>query len=473
MVHQTSLAMNLTRLNRNVRSEISFPKKLYCFSLAVEPLMFFVLTDPSQTGSAITLSRLLQILVGIYFVAFIIKKGLILPKPSYEYYKPYTGYIVVGLISSVFGVVFYDSYRLSGGDANTDMSTAAAEILRGPYSRPFIEVIVSVYYFVYFVVVPKYLLKTTVEIKYIIDLVVNIFKYGLAFGIIDVLQFLVTGINFIPRHLVDSSYIELGTRYHGIVGEPRDAFPYLVFGLTMYFLRGALFQQASPTKAVIFSTAFALILTQSASGIIGVGFALCIYIFTDLKINLIRLVKISGVLIIAISIAIIVVLNTDRLFDYLVAAEGLYDVLMAKDELHPLMLAQSSNIFPLWQTFLYLKDFNLFPVFFGSGFGSASFINNNLAGTNVLANPQSNAVRLFFEVGILGVWLYLVSQLILIRRLKIILGTDLAQKFYYLAILLAGICLGHRSTTIFILCGIALSIISNHHAIIQSSLSTK
>jgi hypothetical protein len=473
MEHKTSIDMNSTTLTRSVRSEISFPTKLFCFSLAVEPLMFFVLTDPHQTGSSFTLSRLLQILVGIYFVAFVVKKGLIIPNPSYRFYILYFRFVVVGLFSSVLGAAFYGSYFLNSSGANTDVSTVAAQILRGPYSRPFIEVIISVYYFVYFVVVPRYVLKTTAELKYIIDLIVNIFKFSLAFGILDVVQYLVTGINFIPRHLIDSAYIELGTRYHGIAGEPRDAFPYLVFGLAMCFLRSALFQQASPSKAVIFLTAFALLLTQSASGIIGVGFALCIYILTDLKINFVRLAKMAGILIVTISIAVIAVLNTDRLLDYIVAAEGLYDVLMAKDELHPMMLAQSSNIFPLWQILLYLKDFNLIPVIFGSGFGSASFINNNLGGTMELINPQSNAVRLFFEVGILGFWLYLTSQLLLIRRLKTILRSTCTQKFYYLAILLTGICLGHRSTTIFILCGIALAIISNQHAFIKSPSFSK
>jgi hypothetical protein len=468
MAHKTSLVMNSTKLTLGRRSEISFPTKLFCFSLAVEPLMFFVLTDPNQTGSALTLSRLLQILVGLYFVAFVVKKGLFLPNPSHKFYILYFRYILIGLFSSVLGAVFYDSYSLSSSGANTDVSTAA-RILRGPYSRPFIEVLISVYYFVYFVVVPRYVLKTAVELKYLIDLIVNIFKFSLVFGILDVVQFLVTGVNFIPRHLVDSAYVELGTRYHGIAGEPRDAFPYLVFGLAMYFLRSALFQKASSSKEVIFLTAVALLLTQSASGIIGVGLALCIYIFTDLKMSFVRLAKMSGVLVISISLAVIAVLNTDRMLDYIVAAEGLYDVLMAKDELHPLMLAQSSNLFPLWQIFLYLKDLNLFPVIFGSGFGSASFINNNLGGIYELTNPHSNAVRLFFEVGILGVWFYLASQLLLIRCLKTILGTTHGQKFYYLAISLMGICLGHRSTTIFILCGVALAIISNQHAIIKSS----
>lgn len=467
MAHKTSIVMNSTKPIRGVRSKINFPTKLFCFSLAVEPLMFFVLTDPNQTGSSLTLSRLLQILVGLYLVAFVVQKRLFLPNPLYKFYMLYSSYIVVGLFSSVLGAVFYDSYSLSSSGANMDASTVAAQILRGTYIRPFIEILISVYYFGYFVVAPRYVIKSTVELKYLMDLIVNIFKFSLFFGVLDVLQFLVTGINFIPRHLVDSSYIELGTRYHGIAGEPRDAFPYLLFGLAIYFLRSALFQQTPPSKGVIFLTAFALLLTQSASGIIGVGLALCIYILAELKMSFVRLAKISGVLVIAISIAAAVVLNTDRVLAYVVAAEGLFDILMAGDKLHPAMLAQSPNIFPLWQIFLNLKDLNLFPVIFGSGVGSASFISNNLGGTNELANPHSNAVRLFFEVGILGAWLYLASQLLLIRRLKTILGTALGQKFYYLAILLMGACLGHRSATIFILCGVALAIVSNQHAVIK------
>jgi hypothetical protein len=107
-----------------------------------------------------------------------------------------------------------------------------------------------------------------------------------------------------------------------------------------------------------------------------------------------------------------------------------------------------------------LSEFNIFPLIFGFGFGSASFINNNLGGWGELVNPQSNAVRLLYEVGLVGVWLYLASQILIIRSISKKLISSDRKKFLLLAILLIGLCLAHRSITIFILCGIVLAIIS-------------
>jgi hypothetical protein len=467
------IEMNSIEIVREENNKISFFTKLFCMSLAVEPLMFFVLTDPNQTGLALTLGRLLQTWVGIYFFAFVIKKGLTVPNPLNRYYVLYFKYILVGLFSSALGVVFYDSYILENKAVNADISSRLALTIRGPYSRPFFELIIAVYYFIYFVVVPRYVIKNESELRYLLDLLVNVFKFGLIVGVLDVVQSLVTGINFIPRHLVDSlpeggvGFRELGTRYHGFAGEPRDAFPYLVFGLAIYFLRSILFKRSPPSKSVIGLTALALLLTQSASGLIGVVFAIFIYILVDLKINVARLAQIAVALIFSTVVVVLTALNTDRIMEYVTAAEDLFDVLTAGDVLHPILFAQSSNIFPLWQFFLNLQSFKILPVILGSGIGSASFINNNLGGLGELVNPQSNAIRLFYEAGLLGVWFYVKSQILLIQRVSKNFLNANGRFFYFLAILLTGICLGHRSTTIFILCGITLVVISIEGSISQ------
>jgi hypothetical protein len=453
----------------NVEKKIAFPVKLYCLSLAVEPLLFFVLSDPHETGLAITLSRLLQIWVVLYFFAFIIKKGLTFPNPWAQYYSNYFGYVVVGIFSSLLGAFYFDSYALTLSLGNMEESSEISKIIRGTYSRPFVEIAVSIYYFVYFIISPRYVLKDRVEIKFLLDLMVKVFTFSLVIGIIDIVQFLFTGVNFIPRHLIDSRFIELGTRYHGLAGEPRDAFPYLVFGLAMYFLRSALFKCAPPSRKVIGLTTFAIIMTQSASGLIGVIFALFIYVYTDLRITIARIIQMIVAFIFGSGLVYLIVLNTDRLMDYVVAAEGIYEVLKSSEKLPPILFAQSSNIFPLWQFYLNIGNFNIIEVFLGSGFGSSSFINKNLGGMDGLVNPQSNAIRLIYEVGFFGFWLYLTSQIKLIRLVcKNYLYSN-GRIFYLLAILLIGICLGHRSTTIFILCGVALAVVTTQRSLPKSS----
>jgi hypothetical protein len=238
----------------------------------------------------------------------------------------------------------------------------------------------------------------------------------------------------------------------------------------MYFLRSALFKCAPPSRKVIGLTIFALIITQSASGLVGVIFALFIYVYTDLRITIARVIHMVIAFIFGIGLVYLIILNTDRLMDYVIAAEGIYEVLKLNELLPPILFAQANNIFPLWQFFLHIGNFNMIEVFLGSGFGSSSFINNNLGGMEGLENPQSNAVRLIYEVGFLGFWLYLRSQIQLIRIVsKNYLCTE-GRFFYLLAILLVGICLGHRSTTILILCGVALAIGSTESSFPKSSL---
>jgi hypothetical protein len=447
-------------LDSDARKKMNFPTKLFCISIAVEPLMFFVMTDPHQSGWTITLSRCFQILVCLYFCAYVIKKGLILPIANFRYYYLYFIYLLIGLLSSALGALFYGSYILTSNEINEVSSWTIATIIRGTYSRPFFEIVIAFYYFIYFVIAPKYVLQNKFEIKYLLDLQISLFKIGLVLGILDVIQFLVSGMNFIPRHLIDSDFVELGTRYHGFAGEPRDAFPYLVFGLAVYYLRSSLFNLKSPPKLLICLTILALLLTQSTSGLIGVVIAIFIYITAEFKISISFIIKLAFRLLLAIALIYIVIRISDRIMDYITASEGLFDVLWDGDDLNPYMAAQSVNIYPLVHFFRSLFNLDLFPVFFGFGFGSVSFINNNLGSMDGLANPHSNAVRLLCEVGILGMWFYVASQLLLIRNVRNILFNRNRKIFYLLAVLLLGLCLGHRSTTIFILCGISFAILS-------------
>jgi hypothetical protein len=457
----TLIVMHTTPSKRDATHKISICTKLFCWSIATEPLMYFVFTDPIATGSALTLSRLIQLIVVAFFGIFIIKKGIKIPNPMYKYYRVYFSYIAIGVFSTFLGITFFESYKLNNEVVINEAQWLGAQIWRGTYSRPIIELGISVYYFIYFVVAPRYMLTTKEDLKYLLDLIINLFKCSLFFGIFDIGFFLLTGNNLIARHIIDSSFIELGTRYHGFAGEPRDAFPYLVFGLTVYFLRSINYKLALPSKLIICLTCFALLLTQSASGLIGIIFALAIYIFIKVKFNFIRLAKLFLMMIIVIFIINVIIKNTERLMDYMLLADDLFDVLNSGETLHPILFGQSSNIFPLWQQLRYLSSFNILPVIFGFGIGSASFVNNNLGGWGELVNPQSNLVRLFYEVGLLGVAIYVSFQVKVVTYTMKSFKNINRHWFYFYSILLVGLCLSHRSTTIFILCGISLSIIAN------------
>ena len=434
--------------------------------------MYFVLTDSNTIGLALTLSRVIQIILGFYFISFILKKEVKVPNPLNKYYKYYIAYILTAILSSLIGGLYYESYNLNRSNVLDETVWFTARIWRGVYTRPFVEFVILLYYFIYFVVIPRYIILNKNEFRYLIDLIIILFKISLYCGILDVGFFLITGNNLIARHLFDSSFIELGTRYHGFAGEPRDAFPYLVFGLTVYILRTIIFKVELPSKLIIFSTLLALVLTQSASGLIGVCIALILYITYNFKINLIKMIKfIISIILTAVGIYFIVN-NTDRLKEYLVSFYSLYDMLKNNEELPLILLGQSSNIFPIWQQYQYLINFDFSPIIIGLGIGSSNFINVNFGGLGLLANPQSNLIRILYEGGLLGLGFYVLFQLKIIKYFLNNIRHINKNWFYYSTILLVGLCLAHRSTTIFILCGLLLSIIEiqNKNIIINKKL---
>lgn len=442
-----------------LKKEISFPVKLYFWSLATEPLMFFVLTDVQKTGSALTLSRLLQIGVIIYFILHSLRNASPILDPFYKYYNSYVGYIFVGFVSSLFGLFFFDNYTIVNSVDAATVKSDLTEIFKSHNTRPFLEVILLLYYFIYFFVVPRYLITSKEHLLYLLNLLIKIFKIGIAIGFLDILNYLITGKNVIARHLIDSEFVQLATRFHGFAGEPRDAFPYLIFGFAIYSLKVSLFENSSPSKYAIVLLIFLLILTQSASGLIGVGISLVLFTFLEMKLSFGRIIQSLFIVLIGLIILSLVAEYTERIAEYVSVSVGIYAVLKTGEELHPFLFSQGTNIFPIWQFWLHLMEFKIIPVLLGSGLGSVSVVNNNFMNANEILNPNSNLIRILYEVGLLGLWLYLRSQLRPIRDLSFLLGNMRGRQIFLYGIFLIGACLGHRSSTIFIFCGIVLACI--------------
>jgi hypothetical protein len=120
--------------------------------------------------------------------------------------------------------------------------------------------------------------------------------------------------------------------------------------------------------------------------------------------------------------------------------------------------AQIANIYPIWIRLTELLDFNLVPLFFGSGLGTASIANNIFYEVDAVYNPHANVIRIFFETGIIGSFLYLNAFLHPMRR--IIKDKIIKQRYVFYLLIVLGLNLGHRSSTIFIFLGISLLIFS-------------
>ena len=326
--------------------------------------------------------------------------------------------------------------------------------------RPVIEYIIAIYYFFYFVILARYMLNDPLAIDYFFKVFSGLFYFSLILGLLDlVLMYVIDGYGGIGRHMRDM--LSVGTRFHGIAGEPRDAFVYLVLGIGVLYLKDIWRGEKKLTKKRLLVISIAMILTQSASGLIGIMFSstlLLMYYFPKITLNK-KIVTILAI----ISLNIIVVLaisESPRVLRYYDGFLKIYDTLWYGREVNTILSEAMSNIYPIWHRWLEVLNLNILPSFIGTGLGSSSVINNvYFMESNVVLNPNANLIRMFYDVGIIGVLLLIKSFIYPINRLYI--NKDLRLKLILSMLFVVGAYFAHRSVAPFLFLGIMLVAIEN------------
>lgn len=447
-------------------NKLSVEFRLYVWSLLTEPLLFFVVGGQDGTGVNLTYARILQAsFLSVWFLKYALRGGkLVVPSPTYPLYRYFSIYLMLLLLSSVAGLIFYDSYKLLHQYEDWTQ-TGFADVIRGPYFRPFVEVFILFYYFFYYIVLPKYIITSREEIEYLFKWLIKIFKLMLLLGFLDLAMQLTTGW-YIPKHLSHADFGYVGLRFHALLGEPRDAVPYIFFGLSMLFLWQSVNTNIRINRKLILFCLFALVMTQSASGLIGLGLTVIglgfFYLFKDIK----KLITITTMGIIIIAISVYLASFSPRMIEYFDAFENLLEILNNEDELPVLVAFQVSNFLPFWAMWLDIKQLNFVPVLFGSGIGSVSFANNNLIrvfvqdSTGGLFNPNAQITRVIYESGLIGTICYICA---LYYPLKTFLKkyTCHYDVNFLLFMLLMGACLAHRHTAIFVYVGVLIVLLTN------------
>lgn len=435
-------------------TSISMECRLFVWSIILEPLLFFVISDSLYTGAHMTLARIVQMICLLIFICKFVggRQAILLPNLANKYYLFFGLYFCLLIISSFFGVIFYGSYELKHVDRYENL-------FRDHVFRIFLEFIILLYYFFYFVVIPRYILKSKAKILYLLNCIERMFYVFLILGFVD-LFFSYLGFCLIPRHLVDSRWVSCGVRFHGFAGEPRDAFPYLIFGFLVIHIKARLLNQKVPWL-LLPMVVLALLLSQSASGVVGVVLGAGIFVLFNLNLINFSASRLKAIFaaFLALGIAVYSVGQTARLREYYFAFLHINDLLLSGAELPYLVSVQSNNIFPLWVTFQKILNFDLLPVLFGSGMGSSAILNNNLGDFGgAVANPHAQITRTIFESGFVGLWAYILFFYTPFKILLNRLPKINRQFFYAMFFMLLGTSLGHRSTTIFVFTGIVISI---------------
>ena len=424
--------------------------RLFVWSVVLEPLLFFIIVDVNLIAIGGHIARFLQYLVVFGFLIKVLsaKSNLKVPDIFSEKYRAIWLYIGFSIISTLFGILFYNSY-------NFEYSLRVS-------LRPFIEIIVLIYTFVYFVFFTAYFLKNENTIKYFFKIFFRLFLFSLTIGIIDLCFQYFFGYDLIGRHLLDN--VDVGFRFHGLFGEPRDAFGALMLFVAVYYLND---YWKSQNNKRIFSTISIFIvglLTLSLSAYLGIIFSILVifvYYFYKQK-NMEKLKFIFSVLFILV-ILMLVLNNTSRLSIYMNDFDQTYHALTERIPIDTVYRDQSVDLIPVWTRYNEIRDLDLTPLFFGSGIGSSSFTNIEYfeetkqfkSGIHEIRNPRSNLVRIFYEHGIIGLLLFINIFTGFIKKEKIN-----TRKIIFPMLILLGCFLAHRSYVPFIYLGVLMSVVS-------------
>ena len=441
-------------------TKLGFLPKLFVWSVLMEPLLLFVVASQATAGVGGNISRLLQLIVVLsllYKLMFTRGSNVKIPNPFYYHYKWYFYYLLFIICSFLVGY-YYGYFKLNSVSFADSNYSGFSYLLNSTFTRPLFEYVIATYYFLYFVILPRYLINSTEGIDYFLKIFMFTFYASLLLGLLDYFLIVFLDIeNFIPRHLSD--FRDPGRRFHGLAGEPRDAIVYMGFGLGVFYLRDLYLKDSKTPKYILLLVMICMLLTQSSSGFLGLvigGLLIAIYQIPRIPVRYIT--ALSFLLILGSTALYFTVVNSERTMLYIEAIPLAITAFQKSTTVPPVIEAQIANIYPIWIRLTELLDVNLIPLFFGSGLGTASIANNIFYEVDAVYNPHANVIRIFFEAGIIGSLLYANAFLHPIR--KIIKDKIIKNRFMFYLLIIFGLNLGHRSATIFIFLGISLLIFS-------------
>jgi len=430
-----------------LKYKFNWLNKLYIWSILMDPLLFFTISDRSITGVGLNLGRVLQIIFLIFFITNRLFQGkLTIEKLTSNMNYEYGLFFIFSIFSGIYGLLSGSYVMNKTFDSHT--------ILNHYQIRPFFEFFISLYYYYYYVVLQRYMIKNHDGIQYFFKIFKFMFFSCLTIGFIDLL-FDIHGVELVPRHMSDWRHV--GQRFHGLAGEPRQAFVYLIFGLSVFYLNKYWLIDNSKNILFILVILIAAYYTRSASGLVGIVFGI-ILILMFLTRSIKKIIISMTILMILGTFIYINISFNERINVYLSGIPRTYQQLTIGRVMDGPLSMQMNNIYPVWDRWLDLINLNIIPVFFGTGYGTASILNNN-KGKNMgeMANPNSHLVRSLYATGILGTFLFIIAFIKPIKRLTF-LAKD-RNLILLLMLLNLGSFFGHRSSSVFIFLGITIVVL--------------
>ena len=436
-------------LNGKHESKPSLLAKIYIWSIVLHPLLFFDFAHEELIGIGGNISKILELIVVIclFFSLIFYRTYSIILNPQYS--TVYWVYTFYAIWVAFFGY-FYGYYEFNNNIEYVNQGFFNLAII-----RPFFEYIILIFYYFYFVVLAVHFLSSNKTINYFFKVFLFLFYSHLLLGFLDQISTIYFEFDLIPISL--SRYTPTSWRFHGLAGEPRDAFVFLIFGIAMIYLYN-FWKKQNKIKLLLPVTIsiIALLMTASVSGMVGVIIStglISAYQLRTFKLkNIFFAVLFSSIVLISVYLNFV---YFSRLGEVLNALPALYYGLK-EGNIPEGLIGQMPNIYPVFSRFNEVIELNLLPTIFGTGVGTESVVNvNMLGGGDLTVNPQSQIIRLFYSAGIVGTLLYIISFYYPVYKISKIYNTKI---FIYILLFLLGANLGHRSIAIFIFLGVFMAV---------------
>ena len=210
----------------------------------------------------------------------------------------------------------------------------------------------------------------------------------------------------------------------------------------------------------------AALMTQSASGLVGIVFFIALYcIYSLRKISLARIVQLITIIFLITVFLYIAIIKSERIMSYAIGLSGLWQALETKGRIPYPIGEQVVNIYPIYDLIVKFRNLNFLPIIIGSGLGSSSVLNNQFFNIYELRNTHSQFVRLIYETGVIGVFLFINAFVYPVRYLIRHLSSKKQEEFILIVLLLLGCFFSHRHVAIFVYSGVFIAVFRVLHKV--------
>jgi hypothetical protein len=417
---------------------------VFIFSVIFEVLLYFMIYDVGQFGMSTNVSRILQLVTILLLSTYLLlnKFKFRIAKGCDYIISRYSIFLAFCILSGFYGYIY--------GVWDLDIQISKSRVL--------IEYIMTLYSFVYFILLPIFILRDNKTIKLFFESMNILFSISFFIGIASLFSKYFFDYALISRHF--SGFVDVGFRFHGLFGEPRDAGPGLVLWISLIYLGSYHSKAKEPNKLMISFILIAIIFTFSMSAIVGIFLSLVMILIYKIKLsssNVMQIFKYLFSAFLLVSIIFTVISLSDRLSMYKESIGQTYSQFEQDEKIDTILKSQMVDVYPVLHRIREVRDLEIFPLLVGTGLGSSSLINKKYRDTgDMIKNPRSNLTRYFFDTGLLGLMAYIWFFILVTNKMLIYFSFKNQEHIMVLLLANLGMSLAHRSVSVFVFTGILL-----------------